>query len=62
MDSYEDKMKAGWIGQMVGVGWGAPTEFKWKGEIIPLDDIPKWSPEMVNQFFQEEMLQIHFKD
>ena len=22
---YRDKMAAGWIGQMVGVGWGAPT-------------------------------------
>ncbi|HUU10638.1 MAG TPA: hypothetical protein VM431_08885, partial [Phycisphaerae bacterium] len=28
---YVDKMKAGWIGQMAGVGQGAPTEFKWKG-------------------------------
>ena len=25
---YVDKMKAGWIGQMAGVGWGWPTEFK----------------------------------
>ena len=24
---YADKMKAGWIGQMAGVAWGAPTEF-----------------------------------
>ena len=24
---FVDKMKAGWIGQMAGVGWGAPTEF-----------------------------------
>ena len=32
---YEDKMKAGWIGQMIGVGWGGPTEFRVKGEIMP---------------------------
>ncbi len=24
---YVDKMKAGWIGQMVGVGWGCTTRF-----------------------------------
>ncbi len=23
---YRDKMKAGWIGQIIGVSWGAPTE------------------------------------
>ena len=25
---YRQKMMAGWIGQMVGVGWGGPTEFR----------------------------------
>ena len=42
---YRDKMKAGWIGQMAGVGWGGPTEFKWKGQIIPADKMPVWKPE-----------------
>ena len=32
---YRDKMKAGWLGQMAGVAWGAPTEFKWKGADHP---------------------------
>ena len=27
VDEYISKAKAGWIGQMAGVGWGAPTEF-----------------------------------
>ena len=35
VEEYINRAKAGWIGQMAGVGWGAPTEFKWKGEIIP---------------------------
>jgi hypothetical protein len=52
---YRDKMAAGWIGQMVGVGRGAPTEFKWKGEIIPEDKVPDWQPEMVNQFRQDDI-------
>jgi hypothetical protein len=52
---YIDKMKAGWIGQMAGVGWGGPTEFKWNGVIIPADRVPKWQPEMVNQFEQDDI-------
>ena len=46
---YRDKMKAAWIGQMIGVGWGQPTEFKVKGEVIPEERMPPWKPEMVNQ-------------
>lgn len=52
---YVDKMKGGWIGQMAGVGWGAPTEFRWKGEIIPEDKIPQWKPDMINQFGQDDI-------
>jgi hypothetical protein len=55
MKEYCDKMAGGWIGQMAGVGWGGPTEFKWKGEIIPEDKIPKWRPEMINQFHQDDI-------
>ena len=28
LDDYRDRMKAAWVGQMVGVSWGQPTEFK----------------------------------
>ena len=52
---YRDKMAAGWIGQMVGVGWGGPTEFRWKGRIIPEDKMPPWKPGMVNQFRQDDI-------
>ena len=52
---YVDKMKAGWIGQMAGVGWGWPTEFKWNGKIIPLDKMPKWKPDTINQFDQDDI-------
>jgi len=40
-EEYLDKMKAGWIGQMAGVGWGGPTEFKWNGKIIPEEAMPE---------------------
>ncbi len=55
MTQYRDKMAAGWIGQMVGVGWGGPTEFRFKGEIIPEDKMPAWRPELVNQFRQDDI-------
>ncbi len=52
---YVDKMKAGWVGQMAGVGWGGPTEFRFRGRIIPKGKMPKWKPEMVNQFGQDDI-------
>jgi len=55
VSEYRDKMAGGWIGQMAGVGWGGPTEFRWKGEIIPEDKLPKWKPEMINQFHQDDI-------
>jgi hypothetical protein len=55
VEDYVDKMKAGWIGQMAGVGWGGPTEFRYKGEIIPEDKMPQWKPELINQFHQDDI-------
>jgi hypothetical protein len=48
-------MTAGWIGQMAGVGWGAPTEFRCQGKIIPAEQMPKWTPGMVNQYQQDDI-------
>jgi hypothetical protein len=55
---YRDKMKAGWLGQMAGVAWGAPTEFKWKGRIIPPTNMPAWTPETINGSFQQDDLYV----
>jgi hypothetical protein len=52
---YRDRMAAGWLGQMAGVGWGAPTEFKFKGEIIPENKVPQWKPSMINQYRQDDI-------
>ncbi len=52
---YRDRVAAGWIGQMVGVGWGAPTEFRFKGMIIPEDQVPEWKPQKVNQYNQDDI-------
>ncbi len=55
VDTYIDKMKAGWVGQMAGVGWGGPTEGDFMNTIMPKDAVPEWTPEMVNQFDQDDM-------
>ena len=55
LKTYRDKMVGGWLGQMAGVGWGGPTEFRWQGKIIPEEKLPKWKPEMINQFHQDDI-------
>lgn len=41
---YRDKMKAGWIGQIAGVSWGAPTEFKYRDRSCPRAPCRSGSP------------------
>ncbi len=55
VEDYVDRMKAGWVGQMAGVGWGGPTEFRYKGVIIPEDKVPQWEPKLINQFEQDDI-------
>ena len=56
--TYRDKMKAGWVGQIAGVSWGAPTEFRWQNRIIPEADMPKWTPGMINNAFGQDDLYV----
>lgn len=58
LTEYRNKMKAGWIGQIVGVSWGGPTEFKWQDKIIPADKMPVWKPEMINDAFGQDDLYV----
>lgn len=55
---YRDKMKAGWVGQMVGVAWGAPTEFRFRDRIAPPEAVPKWRPQMINDAFGQDDLYV----
>jgi len=55
---YRDKMKAGWLGQMAGVAWGAPTEFQFADKIIPEANMPRWSPPMINSAFGQDDLYV----
>ena len=54
----EYKKKGGWIGQMVGVAWGASTEFCYRGTMIPESKVPAWSPEMINSAFDQDDLYV----
>lgn len=45
---YQDKMVAGWVGQMVGVTWGLPVEFRFNDEKVPECMVPKWDPMQIN--------------
>jgi hypothetical protein len=56
VDECIDRIKADWIGQIVSVGWRAPTEFEWNGKIIPEDRVPKWDLGTVSRHRITELL------
>lgn len=52
--ALEDKVRGGWAGQMIGVSYGAPTEFNYNGRII--EGEIKWNPGMVsNAIVQDDL-------
>jgi hypothetical protein len=52
----QDKIKGGWAGQMIGVSFGAPTEFKAEGKIY--EGELKWSPEQVSNAIDQDDLYV----
>jgi hypothetical protein len=52
----EDKIRGGWAGQMIGVAYGAPTEFRSNRRIIvhPLE----WTPDRVSNALQQDDLYV----
>ncbi len=56
VEKLRDKIAGGWAGQMIGVSYGAPTEFRYLGRIIPEEEIPKWTPDRVkNALLQDDL-------
>jgi len=49
---------AGWLGQMVGVSYGAPTEFRSIGHILPETDVPELVPGLANNAFNQDDLYV----
>ena len=56
MEEFRDRMKGAWLGQSIGVAYGAPTEFKYNGTLVPDDKMPVWSPERINNTFGQDDL------
>src|SRR5690606_34627923 len=43
--TLEDKVRGGWAGKMIGVAYGAPTEFRYNSRIN--NDPIGWTPDQV---------------
>lgn len=56
--TLHDKIEGGWAGQMIGVSFGAPTEFRFNEKIIPPDKLPAWKPDMVTNAIQQDDLYV----
>jgi hypothetical protein len=54
--TLDDKIRGGWAGQMIGVSYGAATEFKALGEIIEWD-LP-WTPDMIDNAIHQDDLYV----
>jgi hypothetical protein len=52
-----DKIAGGWAGQMIGVSFGAPTEFRSLEKIIT-GDLPEWRPERINNSLNQDDLYV----
>ena len=54
---FEDKIRGGWAGQMIGVSFGAPTEFRSNGKIIE-GDLPAWTPNRIENAIDQDDLYV----
>ena len=55
-DILRDKIAGGWAGKMVGVSYGAPSEFVYNGRIN--EDPIEWSPETLRTSITEDDLYV----
>jgi len=58
--TLEDKIRGGWAGQMIGVSYGAPSEFRSNGKIIEgnLNKYLDWSPERLKNAIDQDDLYV----
>jgi hypothetical protein len=52
-----DRIAGGWAGQMIGVSFGAPTEFRSNGKINE-SELPAWKPERVSNALGQDDLYV----
>lgn len=58
LSQLRDKIAGGWAGQMIGVTYGAPTEFRHLEQIIAEEDLPKWDPAIVENALRQDDLYV----
>jgi hypothetical protein len=58
--ALEDKIRGGWAGQMIGVSYGAPTEFRSNGKIIEgnLRSYQDWSEKRLENSINQDDLYV----
>ena len=52
-----DKIEGGWAGQMIGVSFGAPTEFRSNAKILE-GDLPAWTPDRLSNSIHQDDLYV----
>ncbi|MEN6532652.1 MAG: ADP-ribosylglycohydrolase family protein [Bryobacteraceae bacterium] len=57
LEDLRDKIEGGWAGQMIGVSFGAPTEFRSNAAIFE-GALPKWTPDRVNNSINQDDLYV----
>jgi hypothetical protein len=56
-EQLRDKIRGGWAGQMIGVSYGAPTEFKTLGKINDAE-LEAWTPDRVSNALGQDDLYV----
>src|SRR5262245_30585207 len=57
LKELHDRIAGGWAGQMIGVSFGAPTEFRYRGKIND-SNLPPWKPERVSNALEQDDLYV----
>ncbi len=53
VQTLRDKMEGGWVGQMIGVTYGTPWEFRYNSAMMPDSVRPSWSADMPGKTYAE---------
>jgi hypothetical protein len=57
MAELRDRIEGGWAGQIIGVSYGAPTEFRARERILE-EALPEWKPERVHNAINQDDLYV----
>ena len=56
-ETFRDRLRGGWAGQMIGVRYGAPTEFRYRGKTID-GEIQAWTPDRIRNSLNQDDLYV----